>query len=50
VVLGRYVSPDAVREHRASEHFRRLVLGEIAPLLDVRHIQGFPVPEEHEIR
>jgi quinol monooxygenase YgiN len=49
VLLGRYVSRDAVLEHRASEHFRRLVLDEIAPLLDVRQIQGFPVPEEHEI-
>jgi quinol monooxygenase YgiN len=48
VLLGRYVSPEAVLEHRASEHFRRLVLEQIAPLLDARTIQGFLVPEEHE--
>jgi quinol monooxygenase YgiN len=46
VLLGRYVSQEAVLEHRASEHFRRLVLDQIAPLLDVRRIQGFAVPEE----
>lgn len=50
VLLGRYASQEAVLEHRASGHFRRLVLEQIAPLLDVRQIQGFPVPEGHETR
>lgn len=48
VLLGRYVSQQAVIEHRESDHFRRLVLEQIAPLLDVRLIQGFQVPPEHE--
>lgn len=49
VLLGRYASPEAVLDHRASEHFRRLVLEQISPLLEVRRIQGFLVPDEQDV-
>jgi quinol monooxygenase YgiN len=43
VLLERYTSRDAFAEHRASEHFKELVLGQIVPRLDARVIEEFDV-------
>lgn len=45
VLLERYASPAAFAEHRASEHFRSLLLEGIAPLLEDRTVEQFDVPD-----
>jgi quinol monooxygenase YgiN len=39
VLFERYRDMDAVDAHRASEHFRTLVLGAVVPLLASRHVE-----------
>jgi quinol monooxygenase YgiN len=46
VLLGRYVSAEAFRAHQGSEHFGRIFLDQIVPLLEERTIEGFAVPDE----
>jgi quinol monooxygenase YgiN len=45
VLLERYVSREAFAEHRETEHFKRLVLDGIVPLLDDRAVELFDVAE-----
>src|ERR1700728_1352426 len=54
VLLERYASLDALNAHRASAHYKDLLLGQIAPRLDSRVVeiydvdrgsQYFPAPE-----
>ena len=45
VLLERYVSLDAFSAHRASEHYKDLVLGQIVPRLDNRVVETFVVDE-----
>jgi quinol monooxygenase YgiN len=46
VLLERYVSREALAAHRATEHFKDLVLGEIVPRLENRVLESFDVPDE----
>jgi quinol monooxygenase YgiN len=41
VLLERYASRDAFATHRESPHFKDLVLGQIAPLLDSRVVETY---------
>lgn len=41
VLVERYESAEAFDEHRASEHFQRLAVGGIIPLLDSREVETF---------
>ncbi|QRP43450.1 putative quinol monooxygenase [Amycolatopsis sp. FDAARGOS 1241] len=43
VLLERYVSREAFAEHRETEHFKRLVLEGIVPLLDERTVELYDV-------
>src|ERR1700754_1375979 len=43
VLLERYASRDALDAHRETEHFKKLVLGEIAPRLESRILETFDV-------
>jgi quinol monooxygenase YgiN len=45
ILLERYASRDAFAEHRESEHFKDLVLGQIVPLLDNRIVESYDVVE-----
>ena len=45
VLLERYVSADALDEHRASAHFQELVPGRLVPLLASRVVEVYDVPE-----
>lgn len=45
ILLERYASRDAFAAHRASPHFKDLVLERIAPLLDSRVVESFDVVE-----
>jgi quinol monooxygenase YgiN len=46
VLLERYASRDALAEHRASEHFQRIVIEQLVPLLADRIIDEFDAPTE----
>jgi quinol monooxygenase YgiN len=46
VLLERYTSRTAFAEHRATPHFRRLLLGDIVPNLQQRNIEQYDVPSE----
>ena len=46
VLLERYVSRDAFAVHRETTHFQELMLGRILPLLEVRTIEQYDVPDE----
>jgi quinol monooxygenase YgiN len=37
-LVERYANADAASAHRQSEHYRRIVAGTVAPLLDVREV------------
>lgn len=39
VLLERYRNAAAVEEHRASAHYREILVGEILPLLAERHVE-----------
>lgn len=43
VLLERYASREAFATHRDSPHFKDLVLGRIAPLLDSRVVETYDV-------
>jgi quinol monooxygenase YgiN len=43
VLLERYASQDAFAAHRASEHFKALVLEQIAPLLESRVVETYDI-------
>jgi quinol monooxygenase YgiN len=43
VLLERYASREAFAAHRDSAHFKDLVLGRIAPLLDHRVVETYDV-------
>jgi quinol monooxygenase YgiN len=43
VLLERYASREALDAHRETEHFKELVLGEIAPRLESRVLEAFDV-------
>jgi quinol monooxygenase YgiN/predicted GNAT family acetyltransferase len=45
VLLERYVSLDAFTAHRATEHYKNLVLGQIVPRLDSRVVETYHVDE-----
>jgi quinol monooxygenase YgiN len=45
VLLERYVSREALAEHRSSPHFTQVLLGQIVPLLDSRTIEEYDVPD-----
>jgi quinol monooxygenase YgiN len=45
VLLERYASAAALAEHRATAHFKDLVLERIVPLLDRREVQTYDVVE-----
>jgi quinol monooxygenase YgiN len=45
VLLERYASREAFAEHRRTQHFKDLVLDQIAPRLDSRVIEQFDVTE-----
>lgn len=45
VLLERYVSREAFAEHRETDHFQDLVLGQIVPRLDSRVIETFDVTD-----
>jgi quinol monooxygenase YgiN len=45
VLLERYTSREAFAAHRETDHFKELVLGEIAPRLDNRVIEIFDASE-----
>jgi quinol monooxygenase YgiN len=45
VLLERYESRDAFAQHRESEHFKELMLGQILPNLEQRTIEQYDVPE-----
>ena len=44
VLLERYASAEALAAHRDTPHFRRYVLGEIAPRLANRVVEEYEVP------
>jgi quinol monooxygenase YgiN len=44
-MLERYTSRQAFEEHRATPHFRELMLGEIAPRLEERSVEAYDVPD-----
>lgn len=45
VLLERYASRDALAAHRASPHFKSIVLDQLVPLLSIRTIDEFDVTE-----
>jgi hypothetical protein len=45
VLLERYVSLNAFTAHRATEHYKDLVLGQIVPRLDSRVVETYHVDE-----
>ena len=45
VLLERYVSAEALDEHRASAHVQELVPGRLVPLLASRVVEVYAVPE-----
>jgi quinol monooxygenase YgiN/predicted GNAT family acetyltransferase len=45
VLLERYASLDAFTAHRATEHYKDLVLGQIVPRLESRVVETYPVDE-----
>jgi quinol monooxygenase YgiN len=45
VLLERYASAAAFEEHRATAHFKELVLGQIVPLLDRREVETYDVAQ-----
>jgi quinol monooxygenase YgiN len=45
VLLERYASAAALDEHRATRHFKDLVLERIVPLLDRREVETYDVVE-----
>jgi quinol monooxygenase YgiN len=45
VLLERYASRDAFAAHRETPHFKDLVLGRIAPLLDSRVVESYDVAD-----
>jgi len=45
VLLERYVSRAAFEDHRATPHFKRLVLDQIIPLLESRVVEVFDAVE-----
>lgn len=45
VLLERYASREALAEHRASDHFTQVLLGQIVPRLESRSIEEYDVPE-----
>jgi quinol monooxygenase YgiN len=45
VLLERYASRDAFAAHRETPHFKDLVLGQIAPLLDSRVVESYDVAD-----
>lgn len=45
VLLERYTSREALAAHRASAHFRQVLLAKIVPLLSSRTIEEYDVPE-----
>jgi len=46
VLLERYASRAAFAAHRESEHFKDIVLGRLAPILESRTVEAFDVEEE----
>lgn len=46
VLLERYASRSAFEDHRATPHFKDLLLGQIAPRLNSRTIETYEVPLE----
>jgi quinol monooxygenase YgiN/predicted GNAT family acetyltransferase len=49
VLLERYASFDAFTAHRATSHFKDLVLGQIVPRLDSRVVETFVVDETSQL-
>jgi quinol monooxygenase YgiN len=45
VLLERYLSAAALDDHRATAHFKDLVLDQIVPLLDRREVETYDVVE-----
>src|ERR1700691_929153 len=45
VLLERYASLDALNAHRASAHYRDLLLGQIVPRLDSREVEIYDVDQ-----
>jgi quinol monooxygenase YgiN len=45
VLLERYASRDAFAAHRETPHFKDLVLGQIAPLLDSRVVESYDIAD-----
>jgi quinol monooxygenase YgiN len=45
VLLERYASPKALAAHRATPHFQRYLVKDIAPRLASRVIEEYDVPE-----
>jgi quinol monooxygenase YgiN len=45
VLLERYISPEALAEHRSAPHFTQVLLGQIVPLLESRTVEEYDVPE-----
>ena len=45
VLLERYVSREALAEHRSVPHFTQVLLGQIVPLLESRTVEEYDVPE-----
>jgi quinol monooxygenase YgiN len=46
VLLERYASCEVLAAHRATPHFRQIVIEQLVPLLVDRTIDEFDVPEE----
>jgi quinol monooxygenase YgiN len=49
VLLERYASLDAFTAHRATSHFKDLVLGQIVPRLDSRVVETYVVDETSQL-
>lgn len=46
VLLERYASREALAAHRATPHFRQIVIEQLVPLLADRTIDEFDIPEQ----
>jgi quinol monooxygenase YgiN len=46
VLLERYVSREAFAEHRATQHFQELMIGQILPRLASRTIEQYDVDQD----
>jgi quinol monooxygenase YgiN len=45
VLIERYRSDEDFQRHRETEHFARLVLGRIVPLLEDRSVESWNLPD-----